>query len=167
MKNLTAKLMVVASALLLMLNACVKDNTNTASKLGKATLTGYVYIDTNLKNDTIGATNQGYEFVDDGTVIYAKYSSQDLVLNPTGDFYATIIDSAVVKSGIYTLTIPANTKNVHVNLYSNDLRLNQTQADPKAAPISTVYTLPGYSANLSIGTVKIMDIYFSTLAEVK
>jgi hypothetical protein len=146
---------IVAVVILFSLSACEKENTNSASAIPTATITGTLKARFDLV--TSGADSLGN--VPAGTKIYAKYNSKDLVVSPsTTAVYADIIKEVNVDaSGNYTFTVDANLKDVSVTLYGDDFR--HTLTDGALNP-SKVFALAPITVKVTKDVVRIQDLVF-------
>ncbi|MDA3911483.1 MAG: hypothetical protein PF448_09020 [Bacteroidales bacterium] len=90
-----------------------------------ATIQGSVYVDTDL-------TNVNMEEAPQGTEIFFRINSQDLVLNPQAGYtYQTLQYKTTVGSdGTYSITLPTATHQaVNVTIQANQFEAQQTQPD--------------------------------------
>ncbi len=90
-----------------------------------AVIKGTVYADTDLSNATMEEAPQGTE-------IFFRINSQDLVLSPQAGYaYQTLQYKATVGAdGTYSISLPtANHTAVNVTIQGNQFETQQTQAD--------------------------------------
>jgi hypothetical protein len=154
----TMKFIGLSLTLAVLAFACKDDISNEDFENGSATINGTAYVDLDLTNDTIGTV---YEYVPQGTRIYARINSEDLVEFPSAgvDYGDIVYDTVVGASGTFTFNVAANVKNVTVTLSSDDILANQIQADATAVP--TVFYLPEiYSVTVSAGVTRIIEVDF-------
>jgi hypothetical protein len=146
---------IVAVVILFSLSACEKENTNSASAIPTATITGTLKARFDLV--TSGADSLGN--VPAGTKIYAKYNSKDLVVNPSTTLtYADIIKEVTVDaSGNYTFTVDANLTAVSVSLYGDDFRHTLTNGSDNP---SKVFALAPVTVKVTKDVVRIQDLVF-------
>jgi hypothetical protein len=148
---------IVAVVILFSLSACEKENTNSASAIPTATITGTLKARFDLV--TSGADSLGN--VPAGTKIYAKYNSKDLVVNQitaSSPVYADIIKEVTVDaSGNYTFTVDANLNSVSVSLYGDDFR--HTLTDGGNNP-SKVFALAPVTVKVTKDVIRIQDLVF-------
>jgi len=138
--------------------ACKDDMSNEPFKNGSATINGTAYVNLDITNDTIGTV---YEYVPQGTRIYARINSEDLVEFPSaGVNYGDIIyDTVIGNSGNFTFSVAANVKNVTVTLSSDDFQANQVQADTSVE--TKVFYLPEiYTVTVNAGVTRIIEVDF-------
>src|ERR1035437_3365910 len=84
---------IIAVIILFSLSACEKENTNSASAIPTATISGSI----KMRNNLVSTGADSIANITAGTKIYAKYSSKDLVTNPSTSLtYADIIKEVVV-----------------------------------------------------------------------
>jgi hypothetical protein len=145
-------------ALAILAFACKDEMSNEPFTNGTATIIGTAYVDLDYTNDTIGTV---YEFVPQGTRIYARINSQDLVEFPSSyvNYGDIVYDTVVGASGTFTFKVAANTKNVTVSLSSDDFLANQVQFDETVEP--KVFYLPEiYSVSVNTGVTRIIEVDF-------
>ena len=154
----TLALIVVSVSALVTFSCQKKELKNEPIVNGKATIKGKALADLDMTNDTAGVIN---EKVPQGTMIYAKINSAQLVENPSnslyyGDiYYSTKVDA----QGNFTFTIDANNNPVDVEFSSDDFEANQIQPDTTVKPM--IFTLPlGFQETVHDSVTKYVDLYF-------
>jgi len=153
MKREFFKYAVFAMIVMFSLSACEKETTNSASVIGKATITGTVK---GRLNTTGGADSLSN--VPSTVKLYAKYSSKDLVSNPSATLpYAYIIKEVVVTGDTYSFTVDANLKDVKVTLYGDDFRTTLT--DGSNNPLK-IFTLDSVSVKVTKDVYRIKDLVY-------
>lgn len=155
-----SKVALFAAVVVFALSSCQKENENAQVKNGQATITGKAQANFDLSNDVSGTT---YDNMPDGTKIYARISSKDLVASPSSATYADIIYTTTVTGGTFTFTIDANKKDVTVTLFSDDTRHDQKQGD--GSTVQKIFNLPvggsAYKTTVVDGVSKIVDVTFN------
>jgi hypothetical protein len=154
----TMKFFGLLLTLVLLAYACKDDMTKESFENGSATINGTAYVDLDLTNDTIGTI---YEYVPQGTRVYARINTMDLVEFPSPEVnYGDIVyDTLIGASGSFTFKIAANTKNVTVTFSSDDFLANQIQPDTTIE--STIFYLPEiYTVTVSDGVTRIIELDF-------
>jgi hypothetical protein len=145
-------------AFVILFLACKDDMSNESFVNGSATIYGTAYVNLDITNDTVGTV---YEFVPQGTRIYARINSEDLVEFPSAgvDYGDIIYDTVVGASGSYSFNVAANAKDVTVIFSSDDFMANQVQADESVEP--RVFYLPEiYTVSVNGGVTRIIDLDF-------
>jgi hypothetical protein len=163
MKNLKLAFSIIVMALFIIV-ACEDEKTNPVAQNGSATISGIAYVNLSELNDTNVLLDQDYEFVPTGTILYATFSSQELVLVPNGGTtYADIIvTTAVGADGAYNFEIPANSKVFSVDITSNDFSANYTEVGADTITYPDVFTLGTVTVNnIHTGAVRIENLYFN------
>jgi hypothetical protein len=149
-------------ALTILVLACKDEMSNESFKNGSATITGVALVNLDLTNDTMpGPDYILYEYVPQGTRIYARINSEDLVEFPSdGVDYGDIeYDTVVGASGAYSFEVAANISNVTVTFSSDDFIANQIQPDTTVEP--RVFYLPEiYTVTVNSGITRISDLTF-------
>jgi hypothetical protein len=154
----TMKFFALLVTLVFLAYACKKEMTNESFKNGTATINGTAYVDLDITNDTLGII---FEYVPQGTRIYARINSEDLVEFPSGGVnYGDIVyDTVVGASGAFTFVVAANSGNVTVTFSSDDIMANQVQADTTVE--SKVFYLPQiFTENVNAGVTRITEVTF-------
>jgi hypothetical protein len=154
---------IIAVIILFSLSACEKENTNSASAIGKATITGSIKVRNNLVStgpDSVASVSSITPQV--SVKIYAKYNSKDLVTSPiTGVTYGNIIKELTVSGDTYSFSnenaIDANLKNVTVTLYSDDFKATLT--DNVTNP-TKIFTLAPVEVTVTKDVIRIQDLVF-------
>lgn len=159
-KSLVSIYAMFAVIMMLSLSACEKENTNSASAIGKATIMGTVkarFDLTKIGSDSLTA-------VGGPTKLYAKYNSKDLVVNPsTTATYADIIKEVVLDgTGNYSFTVDANLKDVTVTLYADDF--THEEVFDLSTKMSMVYSLTPVKVTVTKDVVRIQDLKFKPTA---
>jgi hypothetical protein len=138
----TILLLAVVATVVLVTYSCKDEMKNEPFVNGSAVIQGTAFVNSDLTNDTL-MMESVLERVPSGLVrIYALISSQDLVQNPSaGVSYGDIIvDTIIGANGTFTLVVPANNKNVTVELFADDFVANQVQPDTTVE--SKIFYLP-------------------------
>jgi hypothetical protein len=156
----TMKLFGVLTALAILAYACKDEMSNEAFKNGTATINGTAFVNLDFTNDTAGTI---YEFVPQGTRIYARINSEDLVQFPSANVnYGDIVyDTVVGASGAFTFVVAANEKDVTVTLYGDDFMAGQVQADTTVE--QKIFELPDniYMESVNAGVIRFTEVYFN------
>lgn len=163
MKNLKLTFGIIALALVFIV-ACEEEKTNTPVSNGTATISGIAYVNVSELNDTNVMWEDDYEFVPAGTVLFATFNSQNLVLNPDfGVNYADIIlETAVGANGQYSFSIPANSIVFTVNITSDDFRADYTEVGADTITYPEVFSLGTVSVGgIHSGADRITNLYFN------
>ena len=154
----TLAFIVVAVSALVAFSCQKKELKNEPIENGKATIHGKAMVDLDLTNDTAGVV---FENVPQGTMIYAKINSIDLVEFPAGGanygdmYYSTAVDA----QGNFTFTVDANNKPVTVSFSSDDFEGDQIQADTTVE--TKIFTLPnGYTETVHDSVTRYTELYF-------
>jgi hypothetical protein len=152
MKREFFKYAVFAMIVMFSLSACEKETTNSASVIGKATISGTVIV----RYDATKTGSDSTVFAQAGTKMYAKYSSKDLVTVAGSSTYADIIKETTIDgSGNYSFTVDANLLEVTVTIYSDDYR--HTYYDG-ANNVSKVFSLPSTKVKVTKDVIRIKDL---------
>jgi hypothetical protein len=156
----TMKLFGVLAALVILAYACKDDMSNEAFKNGTATINGTAFVNLDFTNDTAGTI---YEYVPQGTRIYARINSADLLQFPSANVnYGDIVyDTVINASGAFTFVVAANMKDVTVTFYGNDFVANQVQGD--ATVEQKVFELPDntFQESVNAGVIRYTEVYFT------
>lgn len=123
--NKNLKIGILAIACSFGLIACEKDEENNdVATNGVAYIKGRVLVNSDLSNDTSenGSFMVTYERVPQGTTLFARFDSRDLVLNPNNSINYEIItlSTKVDANGEYTFAVPANSKQFAVSITPED-----------------------------------------------
>jgi hypothetical protein len=145
---------IIAVIILFSLSACEKENTNSSSAIPTATITGSI----KMHNNTVTTGADSIANITGGTKIYAKYSSKDLVSNPSTSLtYADIIKEVVVNGDTYSFTVDANLKDVTVTLYGDDFRTTLTDGDKNPLKI---FALAPVTVKVTKDVIRIQDLVY-------
>ncbi|WP_027420934.1 hypothetical protein [Crocinitomix catalasitica] len=113
--------------------SCKKVEPATPAEPGSATLTGTVYADKDLSNDTTDAgvyiPGLDSELATSGTKLTFVVNSGDLDRSPEPGFdYQDLIFTATLNgSGEYTVSLPAISTALNVDVYFDDFKADQRQ----------------------------------------
>ncbi len=124
--NKNLKIGIIAIACSFGLMACEKDeeNANGTVTNGVAYIKGRALVNSDLSNDTSenGSFMITYEKVPQGTTLFARFDSRDLVLNPNNSITYEIItlSTKVDANGEYSFSVPANSKQFSVTITPED-----------------------------------------------
>lgn len=135
------------------------DSETTQIEISTATISGLVYANLNLTNDTVAAPDY-YEKAPAGTQIIAIIDVEDLITNPEPgvNYGQKQFETTVQSDGSYSLEIDANTKAVNVTLKSDDFTYNQviSEDESKRKIFQAAEQYPTVTKNAD----KIIDIYY-------
>jgi hypothetical protein len=158
MKKEFFKYAVFAMIVMFSLLACEKENENSATVIGKATITGSV----KGRFDLVTSNADSLGNIPSTVKLYARYNSKALITNPSTIATATYAD--IIKeitldgSGNYTITVDANVKDVTVTLYADDFTHTLTNgSDP--VPTKT-FTLAPVTVSVTKDVVRIQNLVF-------
>ncbi len=152
-------------AILGTINSC-KKVTPTAMEIDKsktATITGYVHAHLSLvtwQNDNV------WENAPAGTKMFISVANNQYVNGAEG---YSIYETTVGSDGKYSFNVPADINGVDVEVSLVDFEYNQEQAqwDPVESEWvldgteRKIYTVSSWNPNLTVGSVKIKDFYYS------
>jgi hypothetical protein len=149
---------IVAVVIMFSLSACKKENTNSASPLYQATISGKAWatFDESITN--------AVQPVPAGTKIYAAINTEDLVINPNSSLtYATKIYSTTTSdaNGSYSFKIDTNVKTVTVDIYSDDFIHDHKAADNTTTSGIWRINPSSYEFTVTKDVILIQDIQFT------
>lgn len=144
--------------------SCSKDEETTGTNnLGKAKVTGYVYLQSDVTSD---ATDRTSQFAPSGTQVILKINSDDLAqdgnnANAADKAYYTTIGS----DGMYSFSVDAGAKNVNVlSLTAVDLELDYIRPEFSAGHLhDTTYTRHWSAGNFGGMVLVEKDIVYQNL----
>jgi hypothetical protein len=159
------------SAIILGAASCSKE-TQTALEPGMATITGKVWANTNLVNDSATAVSAGlidsFELAPAGTQITFVIKGEELDPNPQAGYpYKDIIKTATVGAdGMYTVSVPAYEKGVNVDIKFDDFMADQTIEDQTVTPNRTAtkkmkFMAGDQSVMVVAGMKKVVNVRYS------
>jgi hypothetical protein len=154
----TMKFFGLVLTLVILAYACKDDMSNESFTNGTATIHGTAFVNLDYTNDTLGTI---YEFVPQGTRIYARINSEDLIQFPSSavNYGDIVYDTVIGASGTFTFIVAANLPNVTVTFSSDDFTANQTQPDTTIE--SKVFYLPEiYTEVVNAGVTRITEVTF-------
>lgn len=125
-KNKFISFLVIASTTIIF--SCSKNEKEELTfdyKPELAYIKGAVKANLNTTNDTLLTTYQNFENVSEGTVIYARLNSSDLITNQSGTYADAIVKTSIYSKGEYKLTVPARYKVVNLTVYADDFTADQ------------------------------------------
>lgn len=164
MKNLKLAFSIIVMALIAF--ACEDEKTNPVVENGSATISGIAYADLDEMNNLFSLDEENMETAPEGTVLYATFSSEELVLVPNNNAtYADIIvETTVGADGAYTFTVPANSNTFSVSITSDDFVSEFVDVDVIADTVITydkIYTLSEVSVGgIHTGVSRKQNLYF-------
>jgi hypothetical protein len=156
------------------ITSCTKVETSEGTnELGKATITGKVYMNYNNDLNKPGATTDPLEFAPAGTQVIATINAIDLAQDDNGvattpkKSYYTTVDA----NGEYTFSIDAGAKNVAVTIELVDVMQARTYyfwnttASPNAftpkTDTRTMWSSNGGAANVIAKQNVYLDLYYN------
>lgn len=163
--NLAVILLVLSQ----ILSSCGKEELASPVELNssqKATLTGLVYAQLNLLNDTMVTK---YEFAPSGTKIIVKIDARQLAVNPPEDveFTDLLYTTEVKADGSFSIELPAISKGLEATVIFNDFTYNQVPAYRTefgyyraGDPVRKIYKADEFSITLVAGQTIIQDVYY-------
>jgi len=155
----TIQFLAILATVALVTFSCKDEMINEPFLNGSAIIQGTAFVNTDFTNDTMGII---YETAPSGIIhIYAIINSEDLVQNPdfSVDYGDIIIDTIIGAGGTFTFVVPANNKNVTVDIFADDFVANQVQADTTLE--SKIFELPdGYSEVVRNGVTRHTEVTF-------
>ncbi len=150
------KTIVIATALILGLVSCKKEETIAAtsnSYSGSATISGVVKAE-------LDVTNANAEFAPAGTVVLLEYNQEDLYLNPdpTRVYETKTVSTTVDANGSYSASVPTNGKDVDVKVMPQDFAYNQITGAGTTARV--VFTVSPVNTSVIKGSKKVIDFNY-------
>ncbi len=135
---------------------CKDEMTNESFTNGSATIHGTAWVDLNL-------TTPELEYVPQGTRIYARINSEDLVEFPSSSVnYGDIVyDTVVGADGAFTFVVAANSTNVTVTFAADDFMYNQVQFDETVEPEVFELIDGAFTEVVNDGEIRITEITFT------
>lgn len=164
-KRLFNMLPILGLALILVFtSSCEKDEdiNNPTPTLSTATITGFVYANLDLSNDTneFGGYEMQYEKAPNGTILHAYIDAEDFVSEPqAGVVYQNLSYTTTVgNDGSYTFELPAVNKDVTVRITADEFSYNKIVND--STNEMTNYAIMEQSPSIIAGISKIIDFYY-------
>lgn len=137
-------------------SSCEKEEEYTSPGISTAKIEGRIQSNLNLQAS-------GLESVPNGTKLFARINTSDLVQYPVAGFnYEDKIYTTTATDGKYAFTIDAGTQQVSVSIWGEDFEYTIIQGDGTPMTDRTVLSLPEgwYGATVIGGDYQVIDLVY-------